>query len=101
MVEAVGVYLITYSVTTLGAFGVVGLMSSPRGERDADNLYDYRGLFWRRPLLVAILTPMMLSLAGIPITEGWSPHPREVVKTGDWVRVDPGKKLIEVLKRAP
>jgi NADH-quinone oxidoreductase subunit N len=70
-VEAVGVYLITYSVTQLGAFGVVALMSSPRGERDADNLYDYRGLFWRRPLLVAILTPMMLSLAGIPITAGF------------------------------
>jgi NADH-quinone oxidoreductase subunit N len=70
-VEAVGVYLITYSVTQLGAFGVVALMSSPRGERDADHLYDYRGLFWRRPLLVAILVPMMLSLAGIPITAGF------------------------------
>lgn len=70
-VEAVGVYLITYSVTTLGAFGVVGLMSSPRGERDADNLYDYRGLFWRRPFLVAIMTAMMLSLAGIPVTAGF------------------------------
>jgi NADH-quinone oxidoreductase subunit N len=70
-VEAVGVYLITYSVTVLGAFGVVALMSSPRGERDADHLYDYRGLFWRRPLLVAIMTPMMLSLAGIPITAGF------------------------------
>jgi NADH-quinone oxidoreductase subunit N len=70
-VEAVGVYLITYSITQLGAFGVVALMSSPRGERDADNLYDYRGLFWRRPLLVAILVPMMLSLAGIPITAGF------------------------------
>jgi NADH-quinone oxidoreductase subunit N len=70
-VEAVGVYLITYSVTQLGAFGVVALMSSPRGQRDADHLYDYRGLFWRRPLLVAILTPMMLSLAGIPITAGF------------------------------
>jgi NADH-quinone oxidoreductase subunit N len=69
--EAVGMYLITYSVTQLGAFGVVALMSSPRGDRDADTLYDYRGLFWRRPLLVAILTPMMLSLAGIPITAGF------------------------------
>jgi NADH-quinone oxidoreductase subunit N len=70
-VEAVGVYLITYSVTQLGAFGVVALMSSPRGDRDADNLYDYRGLFWRRPLLVAIMVPMMLSLAGIPVTAGF------------------------------
>jgi predicted aconitase with swiveling domain len=35
--------------------------------------------------------------AGIPITAGWSPQPRGVVKTGDWVRVDPARKLIEVL----
>ena len=33
--------------------------------RDADALYEYRGLFWRRPYLTAV---MMLSLAGIPLT---------------------------------
>jgi hypothetical protein len=38
-------------------------------------------------------------LAGITITEGWMPHPREVLKTGDWVRVDPLGKWIEVLRR--
>jgi hypothetical protein len=38
--------------------------------------------------------------AGITITEGWVPHPSEVVKTGDWVRVDPAAKTIEVLRRA-
>jgi hypothetical protein len=27
------------------------------------------------------------------------PHPREVLKTGDWVRVDPLGKWIEVLRR--
>ncbi|MBI2384301.1 MAG: NADH-quinone oxidoreductase subunit NuoN [Gammaproteobacteria bacterium] len=70
-VEAVAVYLLTYVVTNLGAFGVVTLMSSPLGERDADHIYDYRGLFWRRPYLAAILTAMMLSLAGIPITAGF------------------------------
>ncbi len=41
------------------------------GERDADQLYDYRGLFWRRPFLAAILTAMLLSLAGIPVTAGF------------------------------
>jgi len=35
--------------------------------------------------------------AGIPITAGWAPHPREVVKTGDRVRVDPARRRIEVL----
>lgn len=69
--EAVGVYLLTYVVTTLGAFGVVALMSSPYHGHDADNISHYRGLFWRRPYLTAVLTAMMLSLAGIPITAGF------------------------------
>lgn len=70
-VEAVGVYLVTYVLTTLGAFGVVTLMSTPFKGRDADALYEYRGLFWRRPYLTAVLTVMMLSLAGIPLTAGF------------------------------
>ncbi|MDI1301577.1 MAG: NADH-quinone oxidoreductase subunit NuoN [bacterium] len=69
--EAVGVYLLTYAVTTLGAFGVVALMSSPYKTHDADQLYNYRGLFWRRPYLTAVMTVMMLSLAGIPVTAGF------------------------------
>ena len=70
-VEAVGVYLLTYVVTTLAAFGVITLMSSPYKEHDADMLWDYRGLFWRRPNLTAILTVSLLSLAGIPLTAGF------------------------------
>ncbi len=38
--------------------------------------------------------------AGVPITEGWSEDPRAVLRTGDWVRVDPGRKEIELLRRA-
>lgn len=59
--EAIGVYLVTYVITSLGAFGVITLMSSPYNGRDADALYEYRGLFWRRPYLTAVLTVMMLS----------------------------------------
>jgi NADH-quinone oxidoreductase subunit N len=70
-VEAIGVYLATYVITSLGAFGVITLMSSPYNGRDADALYEYRGLFWRRPYLTAVLTVMMLSLAGIPLTAGF------------------------------
>ncbi|MGH8493068.1 MAG: NADH-quinone oxidoreductase subunit NuoN [Moraxellaceae bacterium] len=69
--EAVTVYLITYVVTSLGAFGVVTLMSSPYKGQDADQLFNYRGLFWRRPYLTAVMTVMMLSLAGIPVTAGF------------------------------
>lgn len=69
--EAVAVYLAAYLLSTLGAFGVVSLMSSPFKGRDADALFEYRGLFWRRPYLTAVLTVMMLSLAGIPLTSGF------------------------------
>ncbi|HTC45064.1 MAG TPA: NADH-quinone oxidoreductase subunit NuoN [Steroidobacteraceae bacterium] len=68
--EAVGVYLLTYTVTTLAAFGVISLVSSPL-EREAEALCDYRGLFWRRPGLAAILTLALLSLAGVPLTAGF------------------------------
>lgn len=70
-VEAVGVYLLTYAVTELAAFGVISLMSSPLGTVDADELFDYRGLFWRRPYLAIIMTLALLSLAGIPMTAGF------------------------------
>ncbi|MCC2657136.1 MAG: NADH:ubiquinone oxidoreductase subunit [Panacagrimonas sp.] len=71
-VEAVGAYLITYVVTTLGVLGVVTLISSPyNNDGDADELEDYRGLFWRRPYISSILTALLLSLAGIPVTAGF------------------------------
>jgi NADH-quinone oxidoreductase subunit N len=66
---AVTFYLVAYFVTILGAFGVVTVLSS--GNRDAENLEDYRGLFWRRPALATVFTVMLLSLAGIPITAGF------------------------------
>jgi len=66
---AVTYYLAAYFVTTLGAFGVVAALSG--GEKDADVLEDYRGLAWRRPGPAAVLTVMMLSLAGIPLTAGF------------------------------
>ena len=69
--EAIGVYLFTYVLTSLGAFGVITLMSTPYQGRDCDALFEYRGLFWRRPYLTAVLAIMMLSLAGIPLTAGF------------------------------
>ncbi len=70
-VETVGVYLITYLVTTLAAFGVVTQLSSPFRGEDAAGLHHYRGLFWRRPWLAAVMTVSFLSLAGIPLTAGF------------------------------
>ncbi len=70
-VETVGVYLVTYLVTTLAAFGVVTQLSSPFSGEDAAGLHYYRGLFWRRPWLAAVMTVSFLSLAGIPLTAGF------------------------------
>ena len=67
--EAIAFYLVAYFITTVGAFGVVTVLSA--GERDADTLEDYAGLFWRRPMLASIFTLMLLSLAGIPVTAGF------------------------------
>jgi NADH-quinone oxidoreductase subunit N len=66
---AVTFYLVAYFVTTMGAFGVVTVLSD--GSREAEDLEDYKGLFWRRPALGAVFTAMLLSLAGIPVTAGF------------------------------
>ncbi|WP_129211883.1 NADH-quinone oxidoreductase subunit NuoN [Candidatus Pseudomonas adelgestsugas] len=70
-VEAICVYLVTYVLNSLGAFGVITLMSAPFQDCDTDTLHTYRGLFWRRPYLTIVLTLIMLSLAGIPLTAGF------------------------------
>ena len=66
---AVSFYLVAYFVTTLGAFGVIAVLST--GERDADRMEDFRGLARRRPWLAGLMTAMLLSLAGIPLTAGF------------------------------
>ena len=67
--EAVTFYLAAYFVTILGAFGIVAALSDEGGE--AETIDHVRGLFWRRPWLAALLTAMLLSLAGIPLTAGF------------------------------
>jgi NADH-quinone oxidoreductase subunit N len=67
--RAIAFYLVAYFATTLGAFAVIGELSTP--ERDADTIDDYNGLAARRPWLAAALTAMLLSLAGLPLTAGF------------------------------
>jgi len=67
--EAVTFYLVAYVVTTLGAFGVVTVLSTKA--RDAESIEDYRGLVWSHPWLTATFTVMLLSLIGIPVTAGF------------------------------
>lgn len=65
---AAAFYLTAYFVTILGAFGIVGALS---GEDEPERIADYRGMFWRRPLAAGVLTVMLLSLGGIPLTAGF------------------------------
>jgi hypothetical protein len=56
-----------------------------------------------KAFVFGVTNPVMVQgaiFAGITITEGWTPDPREVLATGDWVRVDPLGRTIEVLRRA-
>ena len=68
-VETALVYLAGYVVMTLAAFGVVTVLSN--AQEDAEDLTAYDGLFWRRPVLAAVLSAAALSLAGIPLTVGF------------------------------
>ena len=56
-----------------------------------------------RALVFGITNPVMVQgavFAGITLTEGWDVPPHEVVRNGDWVRVDPEAGTIAVLRRS-
>jgi predicted aconitase with swiveling domain len=55
-----------------------------------------------KAFVFGVTNPVMVQgavFANITITEGWSRAPEEIIRTGDWVRVDPAAKTIEVLTR--
>src|SRR6266550_4924639 len=62
-------YMLAYAAMILGGFGIVMLVSV-RGE-ERTQLGSYVGLARRSPLLAALLTLFLLSLAGIPPTAGF------------------------------
>jgi NADH-quinone oxidoreductase subunit N len=70
-VEAASYYLIAYTATTIAAFGLLTLISAHETERENIQLQDVSGLFWRQPLLGALMLVALLSLAGIPLTAGF------------------------------
>jgi NADH-quinone oxidoreductase subunit N len=62
-------YLLTYGLTTVGAFALVTLVRDADGE--ATHLSQWSGLARRSPLLAAGVTLFLLALAGIPLTSGF------------------------------
>lgn len=67
--EAVVFYITVYGLSILGAFGLIAAVSREGEESDA--IESWRGMFWRRPLAAAVMSVMMFSLAGIPLTAGF------------------------------
>lgn len=68
-VSAISYYLVVYFITTLGAFGLISLLSDRKGE--ATDIDSFRGMFWRQPVTAIVFTAMLMSLAGIPLTGGF------------------------------
>jgi formate hydrogenlyase subunit 3/multisubunit Na+/H+ antiporter MnhD subunit len=66
--NAVLFYVLTYGLTTIGAFGVVAVVERATG---SDRMDSFLGLHKRNPLLAAVLLVLFLSLAGIPPLVGF------------------------------
>ena len=57
-------YVVTYALTTLGAFGIMLLLA--RDGFECEDIADLRGLNRRSPWFAFVMAMMMFSLAGIP-----------------------------------
>lgn len=65
-------YLFQYTLSTIGAFGVIIALSAANGDgRETLDLSEYDGLGSRRPVLGLVLSLFMFSLAGLPPTAGF------------------------------
>jgi NADH-quinone oxidoreductase subunit N len=86
--QAAVFYMISYMITTVGAFGIISLLSVCDSE--AENTEDLRGLFWKNPWIAIVLSLALLSLAGIPLTAGFIAKFYVVlagIRSGLWILV--------------
>ncbi|WWP02199.1 MAG: NADH-quinone oxidoreductase subunit N [Candidatus Dasytiphilus stammeri] len=72
-IETINLYSIYYLFSNLGIFGIITLISSScYSEKNCSyEISYYRGLFWRYPIITLLMTIMILSLAGLPLTIGF------------------------------
>ncbi len=68
-VSSVVFYLLAYTFTTLGAFGVILMLR--RHDEEVDQIGDLAGLATRSPALAGAMALFMVSLAGLPPTAGF------------------------------
>lgn len=62
-------YILVYALMSLGAFGMVLLLS--RAGFEADEIEDFKGLNERSPWFAFIMLILMFSMAGVPPTVGF------------------------------
>jgi NADH-quinone oxidoreductase subunit N len=63
-------YVLTYGFTTLAAFGLLMLVRDADGE--ATHLSQWSGMARKSPLVATVMTILLLSMAGIPLTSGFT-----------------------------
>ena len=63
-------YLLAYGFTTVAVFGVISLVRDSDGE--ASHLSQWAGLAKRSPIVAGVMTFLLLALAGIPLTSGFT-----------------------------
>ncbi len=63
-------YLLAYGLTTVGCFAIVMLVRGPGGE--AGHLSAWAGLGQTSPLIAGLFAFLLLALAGIPLTSGFT-----------------------------
>jgi NADH-quinone oxidoreductase subunit N len=68
-ISSVLFYLLTYGFTTLAAFGLLMVVRDADGE--ATHLSQWSGLARKSPGVAAVMTVLLLSMAGIPLTSGF------------------------------
>jgi NADH-quinone oxidoreductase subunit N len=69
-VAALLFYLAAYGAMTFGVFGVIAMLHRP--ERPVESVDDLAGLGKSHPRVAILLTVLMLSLIGMPLTAGFT-----------------------------
>ena len=69
-ISSVLFYLLTYGFTTLAAFGLLMLVRDADGE--ATHLSQWSGLARKSPVVAIVMTILLMSMAGIPLTSGFT-----------------------------
>ncbi len=69
-ISSVLFYVLTYGFTTLAAFGLLMVVRDSEGE--ATRLSQWAGLARKSPFVAVVMTILLMSMAGIPLTSGFT-----------------------------